>query len=44
MRMEFKDKVKAARLKAFMSQEMFAKEIGLAFSTVNRWENGLEVD
>ncbi|MCH3977141.1 MAG: helix-turn-helix domain-containing protein [Bacilli bacterium] len=42
--MEFKDKVKAARLKAFMSQEMFAKEIGLAFSTVNRWENGLEVD
>ena len=38
--MEFKDKVKAARLQLFMSQETFAKALGVAFVTVNRWENG----
>lgn len=38
--MEFKDKVKAVRLKLFMSQEEFAKELGVAFATVNRWELG----
>lgn len=38
--MEFKDKLKAARLKLFMSQETIAKELGVAFTTVNRWENG----
>lgn len=39
--MEFKDKLKTARLKLFMSQEMIAKELGVSFSTVNRWENGI---
>lgn len=38
--MEFKDKVKTARLQLFMSQASFAKEIGVTFVTVNRWENG----
>jgi DNA-binding XRE family transcriptional regulator len=38
--MEFKDKVRTARLQLFMSQETFAKELGVAFVTVNRWENG----
>lgn len=38
--MEFKDKVKTARLKLFMSQEEFAKALGVAFATVNRWELG----
>ena len=38
--MEFKDKLKAARLKLFLSQEAMAKELGVAFSTINRWENG----
>lgn len=37
--MDFKDKVKAARLKLFMPQEEFAKELGVSFATVNRWEN-----
>lgn len=32
------DKIKVARQKAFLSQEAFAKEIGVAYSTINRWE------
>ncbi len=38
--MEFKDKVKYARKKLYLSQEMLAKELGVAFATVNRWESG----
>ena len=38
--MEFKDKVKTARLKLYLSQESLAKELGIAFATVNRWETG----
>ncbi|MGI6595054.1 MAG: helix-turn-helix domain-containing protein [Christensenellales bacterium] len=38
--MEFKDKVKIARTQLFMSQENFAKELGVTFATVNRWETG----
>ena len=38
--MEFKDKVKALRQKMLMSQEEFAKLLGVAFSTLNLWENG----
>jgi DNA-binding transcriptional regulator YiaG len=37
---EFEDKVKAARLKLFMSQEEFAKTLGVAFATVSRRELG----
>ena len=28
------------RQKAFLTQEAFAKELEVAFSTVNRWESG----
>lgn len=37
---EFKDCVKLARKKMYLSQEMLAKELGVAFATVNRWETG----
>ena len=38
--MEFKDKVKYVRKKLYLSQEMMAKELSVAFATVNRWESG----
>lgn len=38
--MEFKDKVKYVRKKLYLSQDMMAKELGVAFATVNRWESG----
>ena len=41
MLIEFKDKVKFARQKLMLSQADFAKELGVAFSTVNEWENGV---
>lgn len=31
--------IRIIRQKCFMSQADFAKELGVAFSTVNRWEN-----
>lgn len=36
--MNFSENIKRIRRKAFMSQEDFAKEIGVSFATVNRWE------
>lgn len=38
--MEFKDQIKYVRKKLYLSQEMMAKELGVAFATVNRWEAG----
>ena len=38
--MSFAEKIKQIRKMTFLSQESFAKEIGVSFSTVNRWENG----
>lgn len=38
--MNFSKDIKRIRLKAFMTQEDFAKEIGVSFATVNRWETG----
>lgn len=32
--------IKVTRQKAFMSQESFAKELGVSISTINRWETG----
>ena len=32
--------LKMIRQQSIMSQEDFAKEIGVSFSTVNRWETG----
>ena len=38
--MEFKDKVIYARAKLKMTQAVLAKELGVSFATINRWENG----
>ena len=38
--MTFGDKIKFARKKLFLSQEAMAKELGVSFATINRWENG----
>lgn len=38
---EYKDKVKFVRQKLMLSQADFAKKLGVAFSTVNEWENGV---
>ena len=38
--MSFSDDIKRIRKQCFLSQEAFAKELGIAFSTVNRWETG----
>jgi DNA-binding transcriptional regulator YiaG len=38
--MTFAEKLKYVREKLFLSQEAFAKELGVSFATVNRWENG----
>lgn len=38
--MAFSDDIKKIRRKALMSQEDFAKEIGVSSITVTRWETG----
>lgn len=38
--MDFSVLIKELRLKLLLSQADFAKEIGVSFSTVNRWETG----
>ncbi len=38
--MSFSASIKKIRLDAFMSQQDFAKALGVSYSTVNRWENG----
>lgn len=38
--MNTSEAIKEIRKKAFMSQEKFAKEIEVSFTTVNRWETG----
>ena len=38
--MSFCDDIKVVRQKCFLSQETFAKELGVSFATVNRWESG----
>lgn len=38
--MSFAINIKKVRLDAMMSQQEFADALGVAFSTVNRWENG----
>ena len=38
--MSFSEDLKRIRRKAFMTQEDFAKELGVSFATVNRWEMG----
>lgn len=41
--MEFKEKVKFVRKQLYLSQETLAKELGISFSTVNRWEGGVHL-
>lgn len=38
--MSFSEDIKQIRRKAFLTQEDFAKVIGVSFATVNRWETG----
>ena len=38
--MAVSDDIKKLRQKCFLSQEAFAKELGVSFATVNRWESG----
>lgn len=38
--MSFSEDIKKIRRKAFMTQEEFAKALGVSFATVNRWETG----
>ena len=38
--MNFSEKIKQIRQQHFLSQEAFAKELGVSFATVNRWESG----
>jgi DNA-binding XRE family transcriptional regulator len=37
--MEFSEKLKVARQKLDISQMALAQELGVAFTTINRWEN-----
>ena len=38
--MSFSDDIRVIRQKCFLSQEAFAKELGVSFATVNQWESG----
>ncbi len=38
--MAYSDEIKAIRQKSFLSQEAFARELGVSFSSINRWECG----
>ena len=38
--MSFGNDVKHIRQRSLMSQEAFAKALGVSFTTVNRWETG----
>ena len=38
--MIFANKVKFVRIKLNLSQEDLARELGVCFATINRWENG----
>ncbi len=38
--MSFSDEIKKVRQHCFLSQEAFARELNVSFSSVNRWEGG----
>lgn len=38
--MSFPEEIKKIRQRSFLTQQDFAKKIGVAFSSVNRWETG----
>ena len=41
--MSFSEKIKKIRQEALLSQQEFGEAVGVAFSTVNRWENGKSI-
>ena len=41
--MSFAEAIKQIRCKSLLSQEAFAKMLGVSFTTVNRWETGKTV-
>lgn len=41
--MGFSEDIKRMRRKAFMTQDDFAKAIGVSFATINRWETGRSI-
>lgn len=38
--MSFSEELRQVRQRCFLSQEAFARELNVSFSTVNRWECG----
>ena len=40
MNMDFKEKIRRVRVEVGYSQEQLARELGVSFATINRWENG----
>jgi len=38
--MSFSEQLKRIRQMKFLSQEGLAKELGVSFATINRWESG----
>ena len=38
--MSFSEDIKKIRIRLLLTQEEFAKELGVSFATVNRWETG----
>ena len=38
--MEYSEAIRRLRKKMLLTQQEFAKELGVAFVTINRWENG----
>lgn len=38
--MSHSEELKKIRKKCFLSQEAFGREIGVSFSSINRWEGG----
>ena len=38
--MAYSEEIKKIRQKCFLSQEAFARELNISFSSVNRWEGG----
>ena len=38
--MSFSEDIKNLRLNALLTQDEFAKLLGVSYTTVNRWENG----
>ena len=38
--MNYSEEIKKIRQKCFLSQEAFGRELGVSFSSINRWEGG----